>query len=206
MGNVRLNDGNRRVLAENMLLNPQADKAIATATSGEQVRMQSEVGEIQATRVDYELDTKWVRFPNGGTMQEQSRTATFDRGLFKVDDSLLELGGNVFIDDGDWVVTSDSLHWDEKNEKLFFHGLSHVLEQSGELELSCFFGAFDAAQEAGWFASEEAGSGAKARVRQDDVWLEADRLEVPTDSLEPLSANRSCRNTRHGTRLESLGF
>jgi len=188
MGNVRLNDGNRRVLAENMLLNPQADKAIATATSGEQVRMQSELGEIQATRVDYELDTKWVRFPSGGTMQEQSRTATFDRGLFKVDDSMLELGGNVFIDDGDWVVTSDSLHWDEKNEKLFFHGFSHVLEQSGGLELSCFFGAFDAAQEAGWFASEEAGSGSKARVRQDDVWLEADRLEVPTDSLEPLSA------------------
>ena len=188
MGNVRLNDGDRRVLAESMLLNPQAEKAIATATVGEQVRMQSDLGEIQATRVDYELGTKWVRFPNGGTMHEQSRAATFERGLFKVDDSLLELGGNVYIDDGDWVVMSDSLHWDEKNEKLFFHGLSRVLEQSGELELSCFFGAFDSAQESGWFASEEVGSGTKARVRQDDVWLEADRLEVPADSLEPLSA------------------
>lgn len=188
MGDVRLNDGDRSVLAESMLLDPIAETAIAESSQNADVRLQSDLGEVLASLVQYDLNTKWVRFPAGGRMQEDSRTAVFNRGIFKVEESKLELGGDVQINDGDWLIDSDSLHWDEGSNKLFFHGASDVLEASGGLELHCFFGEFDQLTESGWFASEESVLGPAARVRQNDVWLEANRLEVPADSLEPLAA------------------
>jgi hypothetical protein len=189
MSKVQLNDGNRIVWAESMLLDPLQETAIAESDENGDVRLQSDMGEIHATRVDYDLDTKWVRFPLGGSMQESDRTATFNRGLFKVNESMLQLGGDVRIKDGDWTVDSDSLHWDEGNNRLFFYGPSHVIEEAGGLELQCFFGEFDQITESGWFTSEDSSAAQAARVRQDDVWLEADWLEIPADSLQPLMAN-----------------
>ena len=189
MSNVQLKDGNRIVWAESMLLDPVQETAIAESNEKGDVRLKSDVGEIRATRVEYDLDTKWVRFPMGGNMQEGDRTATFNRGLFKVDESMLQLGGEVRIEDADWTVDSDSLHWDENDNRLFFHGASHVIEQTGGLELQCFYGEFDQITESGWFTSEDSLAAETARVRQDDVWLEADWLEIPSDSLQPMVAN-----------------
>ena len=189
MGSAQLKDGNRIVWAESMLLNPVEETAIAESNENSNVRLQSDMGEIRSDQVEYDLDTKWVRFPLGGNMKEGERTVTFNRGLFKVDESLLQLGGEVHIQDGDWTVDSDSLHWDEGDNRLFFYGASHVIEEAGSLELRCHFGEFDQFTESGWFASKDSSASQTARVRQDDVWLEADWLEIPSDSLQPLMAN-----------------
>lgn len=188
MGHVDLQDEDRSILAESMLLNPTTQMAFAESAEKGVVTLRSPMATLQADRIAYDLDAKWIYFPLGGHLIEEGRTAFFDHGIFKVNESLFQLGGDVIINDGDWSVASDSLHWDEKNAKLFFFGKSHFSQKDGALELHCSRGEFDQNTESGWFASDPDTLGLIARIRQDDIWIEADRLVVPQDSIEPLSA------------------
>lgn len=188
MGHVDLKEGDRSVRAESILLDPILEMAFAESSQGEEVRLQDPMGLMTAEVVQYDLSAKWIYFPLGGQMTEPERTVSFQRGVFKVNESLLELGGDVEIMDEDWSVASDSLHWDEKKARLYFFGNSHVTQRDSSLEIHCFRGEFDQETQSGWVGSENDTTGAVARVRQEDVWLEADRLQVPKDSLEPLTA------------------
>ena len=95
------------------------------------------------------------------------------------------LGGAVHMDNADYTLDSDSLHWREEVDEFSFHGPSHLRTTDERFELRCSSGEFDVENESGWFG----GAGAPGvRLRNDEVWLEADSVHLPADTLLPATA------------------
>ena len=128
----------------------------------------------------YDLKQKIVVFRRGGHYESGQRRVDFLRGRYLINESIIQIGGDVTVAAPDYQLESDSLHWYEERQVFTFQGPSRLRTQDGEFELLCASGEFDENTESGWFGGgEEPG----ARVRNEAVWLEADSLFLPADSL-----------------------
>lgn len=195
MGDVRLVDGLQNLAANEIELDPNQKMAEAKAAENAEVVLSSDIGKVRTSRLLYDLQSKVIDFPAGGSMQEGLRFLEFESGIYRLNAALLELGGNVELRDEDFHVVSDSLHWQEKAKQLSFHGVSHLQSADSSLELWCHRGAYWDETASGWFAGsvdvdEEL---ARARVRQEHIWLEADSLVLAADSTLPDEAWRNIR-------------
>jgi hypothetical protein len=123
--------------------------------------------------------------PSGGRLQDAGRSVEFQRGQYRAKEALLMLGGAVHMDNADYTLDSDSLHWREEVDEFSFHGPSHLRTKDERFELRCSSGEFDVETESGWFG----GAGAPGvELRNDEVWLEADSVHLPPDTLLPATA------------------
>lgn len=183
LGDVRLVDGAQEVRASALELDPNRQRVRAESTGTSPVRMKANKGRVEAEVIVYGLDTKSASFPKGGVLTSESRTVNFERGTYDVPATLLRLGGVVEVKTPDYGVESDSVHWNETAASFSFHGPSHVWTVDGTFELWCSAGVFDEASESGWFSDAQG-----AQVRDGSVWLKAQRLELPADSLTPSRA------------------
>ena len=185
MGDVKLQDGSQILRSSELQLNPATQVARATARKGETVRLLADAGEVVAMELTYDLKQKIVVFRRGGHYESGQRRVDFLRGRYLINESTIQIGGDVTVAAPDYQLESDSLHWYEERQVFTFQGPSRLRTQDGEFELLCASGEFDENTESGWFGGgEESG----ARVRNEAVWLEADSLFLPADSLEPAVA------------------
>ena len=195
MGGVRLVDGTQSLTASEIELDPNQKMAAAVGNEQAMVDLSSGIGLVRSPRLRYDLQNKVIQFPVGGTMEEGRRSLNFQKGIYRLNSSLLELGGDVALRDDNFLVVSDSLHWREKAEQLIFHGPSHLQSTDTSLELWCHRGVYEDRSTSGWFGGgidSELGF-QRARVRQDYVWLEADSLVLSADSILPDEAWRNIR-------------
>lgn len=182
MGQVVLLDGTQELRANEMELNPETRWVRASAWAGGAVEMRADAGQLTCQLIRYQLQSKEAFLPEGGTLQDGGRSVHFDRGRYDVDEALLMLGGHVQMDDEDYALDSDSVHWFEALERFSFHGPSHLSTKDLRFELMCSSGEFDASSESGWFG----GAGHPGvQLRNDEVWLHADSVYLPPDTLLP---------------------
>lgn len=182
MGNVLLRDDRQELRATEMELNPETQWARATASPPAQVELQAEAGQLICSVIRYHMNRKYAVLPAGGELTDEGRSVEFDRGRYMVEEARLLLGGHVHMDNADYVLDSDSLHWYETTERFAFYGPSHLRTTDQRFELICSRGDFDVAAESGWFG----GAGQPGvDIRNDEVWLRADSVYLPEDSLLP---------------------
>lgn len=185
MGDVRLQDGRQTLRATQMELNPETQWVRATAQPPSQVELKAEAGELVCPVIRYHLSHKSAVLPSGGQLTDSGRSVVFERGRYDVDGALLMLGGNVRMDNADYRLDSDSLHWFEASERFAFHGPSHLRTTDDRFELLCSRGDFDLPSESGWFGGREH---PRVDIRNDEVWLRADSVYLPEDTLLPAVA------------------
>ena len=186
MGVVKLLDGARTLRTSELQLNPTTQVARATARESEVVRLSAEEGQVSAKELLYDLQRKIVVFPLGGRYNSGERQVDFLRGRYLMEESIIQIGGDVQVDSPEYQLNSDSLHWYENLQMFTFHGPSRLRAQDDEFELLCASGEFDEITESGWFSG---GVQPGAQVRNESVWLEADSLFLPADTLGPAVAN-----------------
>ena len=185
MGSVRLTDGPQTLQADEMELNPETQWVRAKSNADRRVQLDAEAGQLTCAVLRYHLKREVARLPSGGRLQDAGRSVEFQRGQYRAKEALLMLGGAVRMDNADYTLDSDSLHWREEADEFSFHGPSHLRTTDERFELRCSSGEFDVESESGWFG----GAGAPGvRLRNDEVWLEADSVHLPPDTLLPATA------------------
>lgn len=182
MGNVQLRDDGQQIKATEMELNPETQWVRATAAPPLQVELQADAGRLVCPVIRYHMNRKHAVLPAGGRLTDTDRSVEFNRGRYHVEDALLMLGGNVSMDNADYVLDSDSLHWVETSERFAFHGPSHLRTTDQRFELRCSRGDFDVNTESGWFGGADRPG---VDIRNDEVWLRADSIHLPEDTLRP---------------------
>ena len=185
MGSVRLTDGPQTLQADEMELNPETQWVRAKSNADRRVQLDAEAGQLTCAVLRYHLKREVALLPSGGRLQDAGRSVEFQRGQYRAKEALLMLGGEVRMDNADYTLDSDSLHWREEVDEFSFHGPSHLRTTDERFELRCSSGEFDVETESGWFG----GAGAPGvRLRNDEVWLEADSVHLPPDTLLPATA------------------
>lgn len=185
MGQVVLLDGTQELHANEMELNPETQWVRASAWFGGEVEMLADAGQLTCSKILYHLESKRAYLSDGGTLQDGDRYVEFNRGRYDMEASLLMLGGDVRLDNEDYQLESDSVHWYEAAERFTFHGPSHIRTKDERFELLCSTGEFDVVSESGWFG----GAGVPGvHLRNDEVWLNADSVYLPPDSTLPAVA------------------
>ena len=185
MGNVQLTDGPQTLLADEMELNPETQWVRAKSDADRRVQLDAEAGQLTCTVLRYHLKREVALLPSGGRLQDDGRSVEFQHGQYRAKTALLMLGGSVHMDNADYTLDSDSLHWREEVDEFSFHGPSHLRTTDERFELRCSSGEFDVETESGWFG----GAGAPGvELRNDEVWLEADSVHLPPDTLLPATA------------------
>jgi len=185
MGDVRLIDGNQRLQANELNLNPETQRVRAKSIGDSPVVLDADAGRLETELLDYSLASKIAILPNGGQLEEGERSIRFNQGRYLTAQQILLLGGDVELTSSDYELQSDSVHWDERQRVFSFHASSHLASRNGQFELWCNSGEFDETTESGWFADSLQG----ARVRDQSIWLQANYLELPADSAEPSLAS-----------------
>ena len=186
LGNVRLQDGQQELLASQLSLNPKEQRALAETVDEFPVRMTAQAGELTAPLLVYFLNSKTVVFPKGGELLKEERRVEFGSGRYIVPASVLKLGSDVKVVTASHQLDSDSVHWYDSKQSFAFMGPSHLRSTDGRFELICEVGEFDERSESGWFGGKNHPG---AQVRNDALWLKADSLYLPSDSLEPSTAS-----------------
>ena len=185
MGNVQLTDGPQTLRADEMELNPETQWVRAKSDADRRVQLDAEAGQLTCTVLRYHLKREVALLPSGGRLQDDGRSVEFQHGQYQAKTALLMLGGSVHMDNADYTLDSDSLHWREEVDEFSFHGPSHLRTTDERFELRCSSGEFDVETESGWFG----GAGAPGvELRNDEVWLEADSVHLPPDTLLPATA------------------
>ena len=185
MGGVLLTDGPQTLRADEMELNPETRWVRARSNEDRRVQLDAEAGKLTCALLRYHLRREVALLPLGGRLQDNGRLIEFQRGQYEAKMSLLMLGGEVRMDNADYTLDSDSLHWLEAADQLSFYGPSHLRTTDERFELICSSGEFDVSTESGWFG----GAGSPGvQLRNDEVWLEADSVNLPADSLLPATA------------------
>ena len=185
MGSVRLTDGPQTLQADEMELNPETQWVRAKSNADRSVQLDSEAGQLTCAVLRYHLKREVVLLPTGGRLQDAGRSVEFLRGQYQAKVALFMLGGAVHMDNADYTLDSDSLHWREEVDQFSFYGPSHLRATDERFELRCSRGEFDVETESGWFG----GAGAPGvELRNDEVWLEADSVHLPPDTLLPATA------------------
>ena len=155
MGDVKLQDGSQILRSSELQLNPATQVARATARKGETVRLRADAGEVVAMELTYDLKQKIVVFRRGGHYESGQRRVDFLRGRYLINESIIQIGGDVTVAAPDYQLESDSLHWYEERQVFTFQGPSRLRTQDGEFELLCASGEFDEKTESGWFGGGE---------------------------------------------------
>jgi hypothetical protein len=185
MGNVLLTDGPQTLRADEMELNPETQWVRARSFDEHRVQLDADAGALTCTLLRYHLKREVAMLPSGGRLEDAGRSVDFQYGKYQAKSALLLLGGAVHMDNADYTLDSDSVHWREAMDQFSFHGPSHLRTTDGQFELRCSSGEFDVVTESGWFG----GAGIPGvKLRNEEVWLEADSVHLPPDSLLPATA------------------
>ena len=185
MGGVFLTDGPQSLRADEMELNPETQWVRARSSENRLVHLDAEAGQLTCSLLLYHLRREVARMPEGGRLQDAGRSVEFQHGEYLTTEPLLMLGGSVRMDNDEYTVDSDSLHWHEAMDQFSFHGPSYLCTTDERFELHCKSGEFDVLTESGWFG----GAGSPGvQLRNDEVWLKADSIYLPADSLLPAVA------------------
>ena len=153
MGNVQLTDGPQTLRADEMELNPETQWVRAKSDADRRVQLDAEAGQLTCTVLRYHLKREVALLPLGGRLQDDGRSVEFHHGQYQAKTALLMLGGSVHMDNADYTLDSDSLHWREEVDEFSFHGPSHLRTTDERFELRCSSGEFDVETESGWFGA-----------------------------------------------------
>ena len=122
MGSVRLTDGPQTLQADEMELNPETQWVRAKSNADRRVQLDAEAGQLTCTVLRYHLKREVALLPLGGRLQDDGRSVEFHHGQYRAKTALLMLGGAVHMDNADYTLDSDSLHWREEVDEFSFHG------------------------------------------------------------------------------------
>ena len=161
-----------------MELNPETQWVRANPIKTAACSWTQRPGQLTCTVLRYHLKREVALLPSGGRLQGDGRSVEFHHGQYQAKTALLMLGGSVHMDNADYTLDSDSLHWQEEVDEFRLRSKSPATEK--RFELRCSSGEFDVETESGWFG----GAGAPGvELRNDEVWLEADSVHLPPDTL-----------------------